>query len=108
MAVATLSLASCSDDDFLYQDQARVRLVGPKNYTSGTDSLKFSFATYTEETTEMNMDIDVCVMGTVADHDRTANVTIDESQSTASSDLYVLPTSVVSRLAKARASSLSP
>lgn len=64
MAVATLSLASCSDDDFLYQDQARVRLVGPKNYTSGTDSLKFSFATYTEETTEMNMDIDVCVMGT--------------------------------------------
>lgn len=95
IAVATLSLASCSDDDFLYQDQARVRLVGPKNYTSGTDSLKFSFATYTEETTEMNMDIDVCVMGTVADHDRTANVTIDESQSTASSDLYVLPTSVV-------------
>ena len=23
MAVATLSLASCSDDDFLYQDQTR-------------------------------------------------------------------------------------
>ena len=28
MAVATLSLASCSDDDFLYQDQARVRQIG--------------------------------------------------------------------------------
>lgn len=95
MAVAMLSFASCSDDDFLYQDQARVRLVGPKNYTSGTDSLNFSFATYTEETTEMSMDIDVCVMGPVADHDRTANVAIDESLSTATSDLYVLPTSVV-------------
>lgn len=95
MTVAMLSLASCSDDDFLYQDQARVRLVGPKNYTSGTDSLNFSFATYTEETTEMSMDIDVCVMGPVADHDRTANVAIDESQSTATSDQYVLPTSVV-------------
>ena len=95
MAVATLSLASCSDDDFQYQDQVRVRLVGPKNYTSGTDSLNFSFATYTEETTEMSMDIDVCVMGPVANHDRTANVAIVESQSTATSDLYVLPTSVV-------------
>lgn len=95
MAVAMLCFASCSEDDFLYQDQARVRLVGPKNYTAGTDSLNFSFATYTEETTEMSMDIDVCVMGPVADHDRTANVAIDESQSTASADLYALPLSVI-------------
>ena len=95
MAMAMLSIASCSDDDFLYQDQARVRLVGPKNYTAGTDSLNFSFVTYSEETTEKSMDIDVCVMGPVSDHDRTANVTIDESLSTATADLYSLPTSVV-------------
>lgn len=95
MAVAMLGIASCSDDDFLYQDQARVRLVGPKNYTAGTDSLNFSFATYSESTTEMTMDIDVCVMGPVSDHDRTATVGVIDSLSTASADLYTLPTSVV-------------
>ena len=95
MAVAMLGIASCSDDDFLYQDQARVRLVGPKNYTAGTDSLNFSFATYSESTTEMTMDIDVCVMGPASDHDRTATVGVIDSLSTASADLYTLPTSVV-------------
>lgn len=95
MAATAISFASCSDDDFLYQDQARVRLEGPNNYTAGTDSLNFSFATYPETTTEMTMDIDVCVMGPVSDRDRTANVAIDESLSNASADLYTLPTSIV-------------
>lgn len=100
---ASLGLASCSDDDFLYQDQARVRLVGPWNYTAGSDSLTFSFATSASDVMEKVMDVDVVVMGTVADHDRTANVTIDEGKTTATSDMYDFPKQVVIEAGKSQA-----
>lgn len=93
-AVAMLSLASCSDDDFLYQDVARVRIAGPYNYAAGTDSLNFSFSTYPSETTEMTMNVDVYVMGPVADHDRKASVAVDETKTTATADMYTVPASV--------------
>ncbi len=96
LALATsLMMTSCSDEDFLYQDQARVRLVGPKNYTAGSDSLTFTFATSSIDMVEKEMDVDVVIMGNVADHDRTANVSIDESKTTASSDMYDFPRTVV-------------
>lgn len=93
MGVAMLGFASCSDDDFLYQDQARVRLAGPKIYTAETDSLNFSFVTSPSDATEQQMDLDVYVMGPVADYDRVANFTVDEARSTATSEMYELPTS---------------
>lgn len=99
----SLGLASCSDDDFLYQDQARVRLVGPKNYTAGSDSLTFSFATSPSDVQEKVMDVEVVVMGTVADHDRTANVTVDEGKTTATSDQYDFPKQVVIEAGKSQA-----
>ena len=98
-----MGLSSCSDDDFLYQDQARVRLVGPKNYTAGSDSLTFSFATSAADVQQKVMDVDVVVMGTAADHDRTASVTIDASKTTATSDLYELPQSVTIEAGKTQA-----
>lgn len=92
---SSLGLASCSNDDFLYQDVARVRLVGPNNYTAGSDSLTFTFATSASDVQEKVMEVDVEVMGNVADHDRTANISLDKSKTTASSDMYEFPHSVV-------------
>lgn len=99
--MAMLGLASCSDEDFLYQDQARVRLVGPNIYTAGTDSLTFSFVTYPSDTTTKVMDVQVYVMGPVADRDRTANITVDATLTTATSDLYECPSTVTVPAGKA-------
>ena len=85
---ASLGLSSCSDDEFLYRDQARVRLVGPENYTAGSDSLTFSFATSSSDVEEKVMNVEVVVMGLAADHDRTASVTADENKTTASSSEF--------------------
>lgn len=92
--LAMLSLASCSDEDFLYQDQARVRLVGPTIYAAGTDSLTFSFVTYPADTTFKVMNVQVYVMGTVADYDRTASIKVVDSLTTANSSQYEFPSSV--------------
>lgn len=100
---ASLGLSSCSDDEFLYRDQARVRLVGPENYTAGSDSLTFSFATNSSDVEEKVMNVEVVVMGLAADHDRTASVTADENKTTASSSLYDFPKSVVIEAGKTSA-----
>lgn len=94
VAVAVLGMASCSNDDFLYQDQARVRLVGPKIYTSGTDSLNFSFVTVPSGTDSKTLNVDVYIMGTAANRDRTAAISIDAAKTTATSDMYEMPTTV--------------
>ncbi len=90
-----LSMASCSNDDFYYQDQARVRLVGPNIYTSGTDSLNFSFVTVSSDVNECTMDVDVFIMGEVADYDRTATIEVDKSKTTATEEMYEVPPTVV-------------
>lgn len=92
-AVAT-ALTACSVDDFTYQDTARVRLEGPEIYAAGTDSLTFSFVTYSAETQQMVMDIDVLVMGNTADYDRTAAVQVVNDKTTATADQYELPLTV--------------
>lgn len=94
-ALALACFVACSNDDFYYQDEARIRIEGPENYTSGTDSLEFSFITYPADTTEITMDIDVYVMGVAADYDRTANFTVIDDLTTAASTQYSLPSSVV-------------
>lgn len=94
ICVTTLALTACSVDDFTYQDTARVRLEGPEIYAAGTDSLTFSFVTYSSDTQEKVMDIDVLIMGNVADYDRIAAIQVVADQTTASSDLYELPLTV--------------
>lgn len=99
-----LTLAACSNDqDFYYQDTARVRLVGPDIWTVGSDSLTFSFVTYPADTTEKVMMVDAVVMGPVADHDRTVTIAVDETRTTASAQQYAVPASVVIPAGKASA-----
>lgn len=94
VCVSVLALTACSVDDFTYQDTARVRLGGPEIYAAGTDSLTFSFVTYSAETQEMVMDIDVYVMGNAVGYDRTAAVQVVADKTTATSDMYNLPLTV--------------
>jgi len=85
--------ASCSqDEDFFYQDQPRVRIEGPSIWTLDTDSLEYSFLTNPNDT--VHMDATLYIMGTSADHDRIANIEVVTSKTTASSDLYVVPSQV--------------
>lgn len=83
---------SCDDDDFLYRDTARVRLIGDENWTLGTDSLELSFLTITGD--EAAIDVDAQIMGNVADHDRTASIVVDDALTTAPASLYSVPSSV--------------
>lgn len=94
-SLAVITLSACSVDDFTYQDTARVRLEGPEIYAAGTDSLTFSFVTYSAETQQMEMNIDVLIMGNVADYDRTAAIQVVADKTTASQDEYSLPLTVV-------------
>ena len=97
-------MASCSsDEDFFYRDEARIRLVGPEIWTAGSDSLTFSFVTTAAGTTEMAMDVEAQVMGPTTDRDRTTNITVVSDKTTASADLYQLPTTVTIPAGQAKA-----
>lgn len=90
-----LLFTSCENDGFYYQDEARVRLEGPAVWALGTDSLVYSFSAEPVDTKEYVMDIDVCVMGPVADHDRTANIVVNAAKTTATTDMYSVPATAV-------------
>ena len=86
--------ASCENDGFYYQDEPRIRMEGPEEWTLETDSLLFSFVTSPETVTEQTMNVTLYVMGLTTDYDRTARVEVVADQTTASSDLYEVPTTV--------------
>ena len=86
--------SSCENDGFLYQDESRIRMEGPEEWTLETDSLEFSFVSYPETTTEQTMNVTLYVMGLTTDYDRTANVEMVADKTTATADLYDFPTSV--------------
>lgn len=85
---------SCENEDFLYQDEARVRMEGPSEWTLDTDSLEFSFVSYPDTVTEMVMNVTLHVIGYTMDYDRTAAVAVVADKTTATPDLYELPDSV--------------
>ena len=94
-AVLAMTMVACSNDqDFYYRDTPRVRLVGPEAWTVGSDSLTFSFVTYPADTTEKVMMVNAVIMGTPQDHDRTANIVVDNDLTTASPQQYSLPATV--------------
>ena len=89
-------LTACStDEDFFYQDQPRVRLVGEKTWAAGTDSVTFSFVAYTSDVTEQEIKVDAQIMGDVAQRDRTVNLTVVADKTTAAAAQYALPTQVI-------------
>ena len=90
------AFTACStDEDFFYQDEPRVRLVGEKIWAAGTDSVSFSFVAYPSSFTEKDIYVDVQIMGDVASHDRTVNLAVEPSKTTASENQYTVPSTVV-------------
>lgn len=95
-SLALTLLAGCgTDEDFYYNDYARVRLVGPEIWTVGTDSLTFSFVSVPSETTEQTLLVDARIMGTAANRDRTARLAVDATRTTAPQALYSVPAEVL-------------
>ena len=93
--LCVLCVSCSSDEDFFYQDEPRVRLVGEKMWAAGTDSVTFSFVAYPAETVEKTIYVDAQIMGEVADRDRTVNLIVDPQLTTASASQYTAPTTVI-------------
>lgn len=93
--LALLSLASCKNDGFYYQDQARARIEGPEDWAMGADSLEFSFSAYPSEITDMAMTMTLYVMGNAADTDRKAVINVVAERTTAEAAHYTLPNEVI-------------
>lgn len=90
------AFTACStDEDFFYQDEPRVRLVGEKMWAAGTDSVNFSFVAFPSSFTEKEIYVDAQIMGDVASHDRTVNLAVDQTLTTASAAQFSAPTTVV-------------
>ena len=93
--VAAAFTACSKDEDFYYQDEPRVRLVGEKMWAAGTDSVTFSFVAFPASFVEKDINVEAQIMGDVADHDRTVNLAVEQSMTTASASQYSVPETVV-------------
>lgn len=89
-----LCVSCSSDEDFFYQDEPRVRLVGEKMWAAGTDSVTFSFVAYPADTVQKTIYVDAQIMGNVADRDRTVNIAVDQTLTTALASQYTVPATV--------------
>ena len=95
IVTALTALTACSsDEDFYYQDEPRVRLVGEKTWAAGTDSVTFSFVAYPATTVEMVINVDAQIMGQADSRDRTVNLIVDNDLTTASANQYTVPQTV--------------
>ena len=93
-SAALLTSCSSTDEDFFYQDEPRVRLVGDYIWAVGTDSISFSFVAYGSEVTEKEMLVDAQIMGKVENRDRVVNLSVDPARPTADASLYTVPSTV--------------
>lgn len=96
LCVVAAAFTACStDEDFYYQDQPRVRLQGDKTWAAGTDSVSFSFVAFPASFVEKDISVDALIMGEVSDHDRTVNLAVEQSMTTASASQFSFPETVV-------------
>lgn len=95
LLVAIGMFTACENDKFYYQDEARARIEGPYEWAMGTDSLNFSFATYPNSVLEQEMEMTLYVMGEATSSDRTVNLEVDASRTTASPSQYTVPKTVI-------------
>ena len=93
-SAALLTSCSSTDEDFFYQDEPRVRLVGDYIWAVGTDSISFSFVAYGSEVTEKEMLVDAQIMGEAENRDRVVNLSVDPARTTADASLYTVPSTV--------------
>lgn len=103
-AASLLSSCSSTDEDFFYQDEPRVRLVGDYTWAVGTDSITFSFVVYGSEVTEKEISVDAQIMGEVENRDRVVNISADAAKTTADASMYTFPPTVTIPAGKAKAS----
>lgn len=94
-ALSFLFLTSCENDGFYYQDEARVRLEAPSEWTIGTDSLEYSFVTVPSSITQFELPVTIYLMGSITNYDRTVNLSVDEGRTTAEDKHYSFPSQVV-------------
>lgn len=93
--LAPCFLSACStDEDFFYSDEPRVRLVGEYIWAVGSDSIPFSFVTYSSDIVEKAFTVEAQIMGNVADRDRTVNLSVVSDKTTAPANLYTVPQQV--------------
>ena len=93
-SAALLTSCSSTDEDFFYQDEPRVRLVGDYIWAVGTDSISFSFVAYGSEVTEKEILVDAQIMGEAENRDRVVNLSVDPARTTADASLYTVPSTV--------------
>ncbi len=85
---------ACSNDPFLYNDEARIRMEGPSIWTLGTDSLEFSFASFNNATLDTTFEVTIYVMGTGVERERTALFEVG-AETTADPALYSFPLELI-------------
>ena len=100
----TTAISCSSDEDFYYQDEPRVRLVGEKMWAAGSDSVTFSFVAYPAYTVQKVIYVDAQIMGETANRDRTVNLMVDQTLTTASASQYTAPASVTVPAGQAKGS----
>lgn len=100
----SLFMTSCSstDENFFYQDEPRVRLVGENIWAAGTDSVTFSFVAYTSDVIQKEIMVDAQIMGEVADRNRVVNLTVDPNLTTADANMYEFPSTVTIHAGEAK------
>ena len=103
-AAGVITSCSSTDEDFYYQDEPRVRLVGDYVWAAGSDSITFSFVAYGEEVTEKEMNVDAQIMGETADRNRVVNLSVDASKTTADASIYTFPSTVTIPAGETKAS----
>ncbi|MDR1273592.1 MAG: DUF4843 domain-containing protein [Odoribacteraceae bacterium] len=93
--LAACLFTACENDAFTWGNYTYARIVGPENWTLGTDSLHFTFSSQSLATTEFVMEAEIIIMGEVADHDRVVRLAIDTTRTTAVKGThYTIPESV--------------
>ncbi len=86
----------CKNDDFFYQDVARVRMEAEYRMAVGTDSVNYSFATESSAVKEKKVKVLLTLMGTVVPQERKVKLLVDPKLTTAQKEThYVFPETVV-------------
>lgn len=94
LGIMATVLWGCKNDGFYYRDIPRIRMEAPYIWSLGTDSLEYSFLTSPISVTQYDMEITLHIMGEATAYDRTANITVDQSRTTATAQQYSLPTTI--------------
>ncbi|MDR3245866.1 MAG: DUF4843 domain-containing protein [Prevotellaceae bacterium] len=95
ITVLIMLFASCENEGYYYQDEARIRLEAPYEWALGTDSLEYSFVTFPDAVAEYTLPVTAILMGEAVAVDRTVNIVVVAGLTTAGASHYQLPAQIV-------------